>query len=388
MSDHSIIAPSSAHVWGAFNGCTGSALMEAQYPEDDTNEASIVGTAVHELCANLLNAISRNGNGPEILVKQFVKSSSGIVYTEEMIDAALAYVVDIYEVMQKLHMYGGPNFNVENKISCLKIHPYSYGTPDFWLYDGVERKIHLWDFKYGHGLVEAFENWQGINYVSGILDLISPYPFENGIKVNITVVQPRGYHTEGIIRTWETDVLTLKPFFEQLKKAAHEALGPDASLRTGSHCRYCKARHACPSFSAKTLASLEFVGAPLAHDLSTDALGLELSLLQDAADTIKYRLTGLQSEMKARIKKGERATTYILEPGVGNLEWTQPVGEVIRMGQLLGCDLAKKAVLTPTQAMAKGVSKDVVMSLAKRKQTGLKLVKNTNIKARKIFGRK
>jgi hypothetical protein len=75
-----------------------------------------------------------------------------------------------------------------------------------------------------------------------------------------------------------------------------------------------------------------------------------------------------------------------LENSAGRLEWTKPDDEIITLGQLLGQNLTKTTLLTPVQAVEKGVPEAVVTAYAARKKTW-KLVADDGREARRVFGK-
>ena len=187
MSAHSIIAPSSASRWGA---CPGSAVLEAGYPDNPEHEESRKeGNASHWVASSVLT----DGARPQDFVG--LTAFNGIIIDDVMVDAAMVYVAAVLAV-------SGEVLKVEQAVQIARINAACFGTPDSWYYDAVQGILHIFDYKYGWGVVEAFENKQGVCYYAGIIDELG-IPDEH-LRVHIHIIQPRPYHWGGPVRTWET----------------------------------------------------------------------------------------------------------------------------------------------------------------------------------------
>lgn len=360
MTQHSRIPPSSAARWVP---CPGSALLELQFVDSNSPESE-EGDAAHWVCAEWLT-----GEQPQV----GVQAPNGIVVTQEMIDNCRVYVSDIMSTVG----VGKPH--VEERVECPNIHSESFGTVDAFYFSGDT--LYIWDFKYGHGFVEVFENWQLLNYAMGLAG--TRYPAR---KISFTLVQPRCYHAAPV-RNWRLDFPKIEPYTTQLIQSAHAALSPGAICNPGKHCRYCIARHACDALQAAVYVACDHAQQSTPRELSPAGLGLELAMLQDAAKLIEYRQTGLEAQAMSMLKGGKPVPGFGTEESKGRLNWDKPVQEVLFMGKLLGKDLSKENVITPTQAMKLGLSEDIVNRYASRK-CGKKLVRDDNTKARQIFGDK
>ncbi len=363
MSNHSKLSPSSASRWIA---CAGSVRLCVQYPSETSNEAD-EGTAAHWAAAELLN-------GSPVCIGQVAEN--GVTLNEEMIDAAHMYVGAI----------GSESVHVEEKIDIASIHARCFGTPDAWRYDGNTNTLHIYDFKYGHRHVEVFENWQLITYAAGILEALGVTgDTDQHLNVVFVIVQPRSYHSDGPVRTWQCKASYLRPHFNKLRYAADLAMRSDAKLTTNPECRDCSARHACPALQkfAYVAADQSTQSAPL--ELNATALGLELHMLERAKTMLDARISGLQEQTLARVKKGESVPFYRTEPSTGRSTWSKPFNEVVVLGKMFGVDVAKQALITPAQATKAGIPEAVVTSYCAATVRGVKLVSDDGSHARKIF---
>lgn len=358
--------------------CTGSVKLNDGRPEDDTPEA-IEGTAAHFVATELLQGRVLNIGDA---------TPNGIKVTEEMIEGAALYYA---AVMQRIPV---ANQHVEQSLPAPDIHPDNGGTSDTWGLGFDPWTLHVVDYKFGHGYVEAFENWQCIDYVSMALSFLQsqgsydPATHEPHLVVEITVVQPRSYHREGPVRSWRVRLSSLRAQFNVLRGAAELATSDNAFCTTGVWCEHCPGRHDCAALLNATGHISDRADTPIPLTLSPTQIGGELRRLDHAFDLMEARRSGLQVQALELIRKGEQVPHYAAEHGVGREVWKPGSDEVvIAIGKLLNVDLAKPAAaVTPTQAKNKGVDEAVISEHSHRPPGKLKLVPMDSTQTRKIFG--
>jgi len=166
---------------------------------------------------------------------------NGYPVTEEMIEGAAAMLADGLALIQR-----GAQVVIEHPVTMPEIHEANWGTTDFGAADHYTRTLHVWDFKFGHGYVDAFENWQPIDYAVGLVRHFQLAPMYDW-EIDIRIYQPRSFHPDGPVKKWRFPASDLPGYAARLREAAHAAMQPDAPMSTGAHCTYCPARHACPA---------------------------------------------------------------------------------------------------------------------------------------------
>jgi len=360
MSAHAFLPPSSAHIWGHRRGCQAwPALMRDNPPDDvpetqdqrDGHEAHSVGAAL------ILGDGSANkvcSDNPEI---------------QEAAELYAAYCTSLVT---------RDNRSVEWKLRITSVHEKNWGTPDFL---GVSNDtLHVVDLKYGMREISAFENWQCLDYAAAAIG------FFPGIKkIKIHIVQPRVYRSGGPIDTWELSFSDfIDNYLTQLKESADIATSSGAQTRTGKHCRDCVMRYKCRAALNAGAALFEVACEPVTFEPDAESLGLYYSLVRRASEQIGYILKGVEGEITARLKSGEKVSGCALEPAYGRLTWRYPVEEVIELANAFGVDISKPGVKTPTQAK-KELPVELLVKLAHRPLNGLKLNNNINDLARRIF---
>ena len=378
MTAHSRIPPSSAYIW-AGGGCTGWVQMMEAVPPQPESDDSREGTAAHEVGERLIWKHLHGGIGPELAVGDTARN--GVIVTDEIFDCGQEYADDVLNEYRKRVVNGGMTYGLETRIDCPSVHTESYGTPDYWLYDPSEELLILWDYKHGHLVVDAFENWQETNYAAGLVTHLAPRRVRD---VEFRVIQPRAMRRKGILATWRVPLTRLDPMFGVLRERAAEALGPDPVCRSGKHCRRCDARTRCATALESTWTLFEAASQPVPIDISTKALGLHLVIVERAIEALTGLQTGYQEQVETLIKTGNPVPWWVLEPVAGRENWTKPVAEVAALGDLMGINLRKEALITPNQARKAGMPADLIAPYSGR-NNGLKLTFDTGDKARKVF---
>lgn len=374
VTAHAVLAPSSAARWVA---CAGSVLLAALYPEEETQE-SREGTAAHWGAYELLY-------GRPIDVG--LVAPNGVTLTEEMVEAAELYVQHIDDTLAR---YGLTRevLHVEERVDIPLVHELNWGTPDAWFYSPAHGVLVVFDFKFGHRFIEVFENWQLVDYTSGILSRLGIDGLtDQAVRVDLYIVQPRSYHKDGPIRLWSVIASDLRPLFNMLRNAAEASQMPNAKCTPNPECEFCPGRHACEALQRSAYKAAEMAGLSVPVELSPAALGLELRMLQRARQLLDSRITGIEEQTLATIKRGQLVPGFATEPTEGREAWNKSVAEVVALGELFGVKVGKPAVITPNQARKAGLPADVVASYCERPQRGLKLVVDDGSQARKVFGK-
>lgn len=368
MSGHAKLAPSSAARRVA---CPGSRALEARFPADDSPEAR-EGTAAHWVASYMLIGIYQGEayapNGEEV--------------TGEMIEGAKLYTETILPVV-RAPANKPIAYQVEQRVDISTIHPDCWGTPDAWYY--ADGELHIWDYKYGHGFVEVFENWQLIEYAAGILEHLRTSVFNaNCVSVTFCIIQPRSFHRDGFVRQWKIGVDRLQTYFDVLRRKESLAAQEIAPCTPSPECTYCLARSACTALQRSALCAVDLSSGNAPHILNSHQTGNELRVLLHAAALLDARITGLTEQASAMIKRGELVPHFALEQSYGRQKWDSDAATIFALGDLYGIDLRKpQEPITPKQAIKLGLDETLVEGFTETPPGAVKLVPHN---AKKIFG--
>ena len=363
--DHAPLAPSSA---ARIVACTGSRKLAALYPEPETIETR-EGTASHWAGAELLA-------GRDVDTGQV--AANGVTLTDEMIEGAEMFA-------EHIRSRGAYEWElVEHTLPAGSLHADNWGTPDFV---GMQ-PMHLFvdDYKFGHGYVEVFENWQLMNYVCLLLDFMGVNgQVDQMMRVTMTIVQPRNYHRDGPVRSWSVMACDLRGYFNKMRAAYEQAMRDDAPCTVNAECEHCPARHACEAATAAGYSAVKHAYSSVPLVMSAPALGLELRTLRRAAKMLKARITGLEEQVLSTIVRGVDVPYFSVSHGVGRTVWTAPATEVIALGQMLGVDVSKPDVITPKQSIKAGLPAEVVAAYSHAPRGAAELTEDNGHAAAKVF---
>lgn len=356
-------------------GCGGSWVMQAIHPEspDEINQAAADGTAAHEAAALVLT-----GGAPDVMGLIGWTASNGVQLDRSLCEAAAEYVRDVQRVAAE-----GGALHIEEPIEVIP--DVLGGTPDAWHQHGS--KITIWDFKSGHDPIEAFENWQLLGYLMGVLRKLGINGLADGFtRVDLRIVQPRALHRLGTIRSWTFIADAVRGHFNIIEDACRNAITGNPATKSGRHCLHCSARANCETSARAAGAAIEMIGGTNSIPVDPAAAAYELELLERAIEAAKTRRGGLVEVIEHSIRSGKQIAQFVLEPSYGRDSWNVPDENLFIMGDALGVNLRNTKPITPTQAIAAGLSPDVVQNLRDRKTSGFKLVRADASTAKQIFG--
>jgi hypothetical protein len=247
---HSQLGASSSERW---MNCPGSvsliAMLNQLPPEDDVlltdPEYRRDGTEAHALAAYCLqnDLDCWEADDPE----QWPNVSG------DMMTAVQEYL-DYVRALPTVERY------VEQRVHLPDFHPDFFGTLDCAVV--APDRLHVVDYKHGVGVVvDAERNSQLMYYAWGYL---ATRQYDDSHPVALTIVQPRAFHPDGQIRSWETTVGHIREWAETELRPAMGVTQDLEYLCLGDWCRFCPAKLVCPAFDGlakKALRSTEITYA-------------------------------------------------------------------------------------------------------------------------------
>lgn len=369
---HARVMPSALHLTV---NCAFSLTAQEQVPPTPETDEKAEGKAGHWIAHKVASK-----ERTFVVGEKFEHEGKTWTVTDEMLDGALLYAAEAqYSVTSRY----------EDPVNIPDVHPTACsGTPDYWrvIIEVFFKLLKVIDYKYGHRYVEIYEAYQLIAYAAGVARLLNlPLDF----PVMLVIVQPRAYGSPPV-REW---TLTVGELYEYCAKViapkVAESLGPNPTATTGAHCIDCTARHACEAYRYTNANLVDFSRAGVVEHLSPQQMGQELRVLKQAIKRLEGRYEGLHAQAENLARAGNNIPFWEMQQAEGRLSWTDnaPVETVVGMGDLLGFDLRKPvALITPTQAKAKGVDESIVLEYASRPKGAFKLVPINTTATRKKLG--
>lgn len=383
MSEHAILAPSSAPVWGH---CSGSIIAAQAAPSPET-EQTRNGTAAHWVASECLESWKAGDNDePRAYIGDV--APNGVVVDALIAEGAEVYVTDVIGTLSQIPG-GREALLVEFRVNMPAIHDQNWGTLDASAM--TPQGLFIWDYKHGHAKVDAFENLQLIDYLEGLREFYGI----NGLgdqhtRVIARVVQPFAYDPKGPVSEWAFMLCDIRGYVNQLRAKAHEAM-TNPTLTSGKHCRYCPARGRCPALRAAVYNLIDLVDSPLGFDtMSGGDLATEREILLRGQTMLKARLEAIEDDLTHRVKNGDGSCGLSLDSVPGRLNWTVEPGQAIAALSLFGIDITRPHCDTPTQARARlpaamrDAFDEAVKPLTKRSRS-LKLVDSSDTLAARVF---
>lgn len=372
------LPPSAAHRWGP-GGCPASAGLEATYPDHEDSPARREGDAYGWYVAQTIAGVPLSVG---------TLAPNGQPLTQEMVDCAADVLRDIRDT-QRTVPHAVTRLE-EPMDASATVHPANKGRPDVYILDDVNRRLHLWENKFGHRYVDAFENWQCLDYAAMIFECNGVQPQDwPAWSITVTIAQPRNYHPDGTLREWFFTGAQLVAYVDRLAIAAALAQGERPAMATGDHCRDCSARHVCPALerASMRLVDMSYHGLPV--ELPPAALGLELRIIRDAIKRLGARAEGLEAAALAKAKSGVDIPHWRAEYSMGRERWRDEVStdDVLLLGDMYGVDLRQPVkAITPAQAKKAGVDPAAIEGFAHKPRGAMTLVPFDGADVAKRFG--
>jgi hypothetical protein len=237
-SEHSPLGASGAYRWltAAWGGgCYASAALSAGVTEDEEDDTySRPGSAAHALG----EACLRDGTDAFLRIGKKLKGFEDIAVDKEMADAVQVRLNTIRGNHPERHQ---GNYWIERPFHCPSIHQLCYGRSDDTFYDEAGRTLYVYDYKHGAGIVvEAERNPQMMYYACGMLEDLDLW--EKVDRIVMTIIQPRGFHWDGPVRSWEITTPELEDWLEDVLIPGMNNALVSRETRSGDHCRFCPAR--------------------------------------------------------------------------------------------------------------------------------------------------
>ena len=334
LQAHSPLGASGAGRWLV---CPGSVGLSYGVDDEEDDTFSTPGKAAHAVAAHCLteNMDAWECIGALIVDGEIEGAVSDYDLLREQDKAGLLVAVDVdkdmadaVQVYLDAVRHTHPDRNqgntwIERRFHCPDIHEHFYGTSDFTYHDAKNRKLHVWDYKHGAGIVvEVKENPQLMYYGCGMLEELSLW--DEVDRVILHIAQPRGFHFDGPLRHWAVSTDDLILWLEDTLVPAMDNALVSRDTKSGEHCRFCPARgRACPQIM-QDMDELEAIMQTLtekdsAKKLTAKQTGRFLDLLVVAKITGKQALKNATGMLNA----GHKVPGWKLAKAKSNREFKE-----------------------------------------------------------------
>ena len=344
--------------------CIGSRNMPSPVPNGGDQTQRDEGNAAHWLAEQMYEHGAEHKWAGQV-------APNGHVVTDDMVEHVSEYVMalDCGE-METDTSYGDEGWEIRGRADHLV---YRQGG------DSALHTLTVDDFKYGWRLVSPVRNWTLLSHAIG-------WCIRNNTRADRIVLrihQPRPYHPDGPLREWSCSYDELMGYYTQI---AARLSNPSDELATGDMCAKCHARFDCRALDASIYNALDVVQMPFNDSLPKSVMLDEYALFERAAEIIKIGKEAREELISHRIKMGETFKGYSLERRYGNRRWKPGLSGKM-LSAAAGVDLTLDGLVTPAEAVRRGMSEEVKEMLVDRPLLEPKLKRiDADAKARAVFG--
>lgn len=255
------------------------------------------------------------------------------------------------------------------------------GTSDFISYDESTKTLHVVDFKFGFGSVEAVGNWQLLVYSNGAMDIFKGMDVE---AIHLHIYQPRDYVGEAV-KLWK---LTRQDWFllvTELQTRATRAQKGE-KCQTGSYCRYCRSRLYCRPFLTLASYYLECCDSnPEDVNLTAEAIGKEYTYLKKAETHIKAARIAFEEKIFTCIFEGNSVPGWQIGRTSGKRYWSGSIEEIHAVATISGLKLTESKPVSVVAAWKNKEFRPLLESLISKGKGSKKLVAYDESKTKEIF---
>lgn len=348
---HSNLGASSRFRW---RNCPYSIKLLEQYPQPES-PAAAEGTEAHELGERVL----RCGLGGE----PFPTSSD-----PEMLEHVTGYANAILEIYKSLK---DPQIAIEERVCASSIDKQLFGTSDCIVWEPFG-ELHIFDLKYGKGMVEVKDNWQALQYMLAAIETLNLMP----TAVTLHIYQPRKFDHRGPHRQWRMEADALDGHYDQLKNDVDFVKENPEACNAGDWCKWCATTKCTVSINntrQKILSEFDLdedfddnnflaetpSGPPPVQDLSIEQLSNIVSMKKVVSDF----LDKAEGELKDRLMGGDKSPFYKVVGKVGKRSYVDKTPNFAKLAKAMGkkpSDFMKQVPMSMTQveALAKKAPKD------------------------------
>jgi len=341
-----------------WSNCAASASMEYDEP-NTSNDAAREGTAAHWV---LETGASVAGE----------KAPNGIIIDEDMI----IHAQEVIEHFRTLEGCEELEMEAVVQVSTPAGHTIT-GRCDLRV--RTFNHLIIADYKYGRGLVDDWS--QTLGYAVATL---AGERLPNNI--DLMILQPRPWHHDGPYRTKTLSRAEFETTRDQFLDAADATYLPDPEMVVGRYCKECKAGHKCPALRMSSLEAIDkYTGLSILPDMPANELSAEYDQVTRLLSVVSKRKDVLSDQIKLKLNSGQYVPNYQTLPKFGNRFW-QDENQAKLMAALTGVDISTQSILTPTQAVKKGLADELVSTLTSRSISSHQLVRvDVSKKAKEVF---
>jgi hypothetical protein len=328
-----------------FMACLGSVALSGQAPPGRPNPYAEEGTFAHAVAAEALETSARSTTAAIGKMLGFI--DHGESKTRE-ITAEISKAVGVYleAVWDEYDLDPNAEIEVEQgfALDLDAAEPGEvFGTNDALVYSPARRKLTIFDYKHGAGVVVDVEDNTQLKFYA--IGAMQGHPEWDVREIELVIVQPRAFSAGGDgVKRWSLPMAEVIEFPYELNEAVKACKTPDAPLVAGDHCRWCPASTIC------TVREQAFVTAVREDFAGVDLIGIEpvalaiepasldfdrMADLVAAYDRLGPWVASMRSAMDEHLLAGGTVKGWKVVEAVARRAWTKGDTEIAEYLELM-----------------------------------------------------
>ena len=277
--------------------CPGSVALVAKMPPQPSSSHADQGTLLH----NAVSAILEDQSIDVINSRYKDQVLTQDLYDEKiMVGLSLLDQVDPDKKME---------YEVETRVGFGDLLPGVFGSTD--LIGRIGNKAIVLDWKFGSGVaVPAEENEQLMFYAAASMRTPeAQWAFDGATEIELIIIQPP------VVKRWTTTRARIEQFERDLVKAVKLAEQPDAPIKHGDHCRWCRAKPVCPVMNG----AVDRAIALKIDNIDVEKIGVYLH----NADLLEAWIKDLRALAEEMMKTGKPVKGWKMVPKRATRSWVK-----------------------------------------------------------------
>lgn len=222
--------------------CPGSIALIAKAPPQKDSVYAAEGTLAHALAQKALEA---GLDSSSKWVGEHIAAGPGIIGE---VTAEMSAAVDIYldAVWGEYTAHEDSEIEVEQRfqLDVEAAEGEAFGTNDALVYSAKDRKLAIFDYKHGAGVLVSPENSHQLKFYA--IGALQSHPEWQPREIELVIVQPRAFNGgEDPIKRWSMPLVDIIEYPYELNELIKATKEPDAPLVPGDHCQFCPASTIC-----------------------------------------------------------------------------------------------------------------------------------------------
>ena len=347
-----------------FMACPGSIALSGRAPPEKPSPYAEEGTFAHAVAAEALETSARSTVAA--IGKMLGFLDHGESKTRE-ITAEISKAVDVYleAVWDEYDLDPNSEIEVEQgfALDLDAAEPGEvFGTNDALVYSPARRKLTIFDYKHGAGvIVDVEDNTQLKFYAIGAMQ---GHPEWDVREIELVIVQPRAFSADGDgVKRWSLPMAEVIEFPYELNEAVALCKTADAPLAAGDHCRWCPAATICTAREQSFVASVreDFAGVdllgiePVVAALEVKTLDFDyMARIVAAYDRLGSQIAAMRTAMDEHLLAGGTIAGWKVVEAVARRAWTKGDTEIAEYLELMydvpGDEVMPRKLVTITDA--------------------------------------